>query len=157
MRNGYPVCPTVAPAPPTCGGMKRAATDDITAYALKPWIGVTFARSANPGIFELCHSIGNVIGVFPSTLKSYALFVYFQMYSPLTTKCRPATCCNPAWYSLRYPGDSAPESPAWPSTSGFTTGFRQPWLASTRFSLNGVSSVRAYDARSTVFVRLMLY
>ena len=70
MRNGSPVCPTVAPAPPTCGGKNRAATDDITAYALSPWIGVRFARSANPGIFELCHSIGNVIGVFPSTLKS---------------------------------------------------------------------------------------
>ena len=29
--------------------------------------------------------MGKVIGVLPSTLKSKALCVYFQMYSPLTT------------------------------------------------------------------------
>jgi hypothetical protein len=58
---------------------------------------------------------------------------------------------------LRYPGESVPELPAWHRSSGFTTAFRHPRLDSTRFSLNGVSSVRAYDPRSTVFVRLMLY
>ena len=26
--------------------------------------------AANPGILELCHSMGNVMGVLPSTLKS---------------------------------------------------------------------------------------
>ena len=29
------------------------------------------ARIAYPGIFELCHSMGKVIGVLPKTLKSY--------------------------------------------------------------------------------------
>ena len=43
-------------------------------------------RMAYPGIFELFHSMGKVIGVSPSTLKSYALCVYFQMYSPSSTK-----------------------------------------------------------------------
>ena len=36
------------------------------------------------------------MGVLPSTLKSKALWVYFQMYSPLTTTCLPKACCKPA-------------------------------------------------------------
>ena len=43
------------------------------------WKLGTSARNEKPGIFELCQSIGNVIGVLPSTLKSNALCVYFQM------------------------------------------------------------------------------
>ena len=66
-------------APLTCGGKKRAATEDITTNADKLWKFGTSARNAKPGIFELCQSIGNVIGVLPSTLKSKALCVYFQM------------------------------------------------------------------------------
>src|SRR5271170_6644227 len=93
-----------APAPPICGVKKRAATLDITTYAVNPRKLVTSARTATPGIFELCHSMGNVIGVLPSTLKSYALCVYFQMYSPENTKYFPNACWIPAWNSLRHPG-----------------------------------------------------
>ena len=79
MRKGKPLCPTVAPAPPLCGGKKRAATDDMTTKAVKLWKFGTSARSAKPGIFELCQSMGKVMGVLPRTLKSKALWVYFQM------------------------------------------------------------------------------
>ena len=37
---------------------------------------------------------GKVIGVLPSTLKSKALCVYFQMYSPSITKYFPNACCE---------------------------------------------------------------
>src|SRR6202012_4947986 len=88
----------------TCGGKKRAATEDMTTKAERPsQVGIS-ARSANPGILELCQSMGKVIGVLPSTLKSKALCVYFQMYSPLTTACLPNACCTFAWNSLRKPG-----------------------------------------------------
>ena len=53
--------------------------------------------------------MGKVIGVLPRTLKSYALCVYFQMYSPSTTKYFPNACCRPAWNSLR----DGPDSAAW--------------------------------------------
>src|SRR5579875_2383062 len=94
----------VDPTPPTCGLKNRAATDDKLTCALSPRISVSVPVTAKPGIFELCHSIGKVIGVAPSTLKSYALCVYFQMYSPLSTKCLPSACCRPACASLRKPG-----------------------------------------------------
>src|SRR5665213_101464 len=88
MRNGNPpAAPGVAPTPPTCGLKNRAATEDIVTRAEKPFTGVSVPLIANPGIFELCHSIGNVIGVAPSTLKSYPLCVYFQIYSAFSTKC----------------------------------------------------------------------
>src|SRR5580693_1612084 len=118
-------------------------------------VGIS-ARSANPGIFELCQSIGKVMGVLPSTLKSKALWVYFQMYSPLTTACLPNACCTLAWNSLRKPGCSVPETPGVQSSSGASTSLLQPWLDSTRFSLNGVSSVRAYETPNTVFVGFRL-
>ncbi len=55
--------------------------------------------------------MGKVMGVLPSTLKSKALWVYFQMYSPLTTTFLPKACCRLAWNSLRKPGSSVPETP----------------------------------------------
>ena len=74
MRNGVNAVPTVpegtAPAPPICGVKKRAATLEKTISAEKPWKSGTLTRPANPGILELCHSIGKVMGVLPSTLKS---------------------------------------------------------------------------------------
>ena len=74
MRNAVNASPKVpegtAPAPPICGVKKRAATLEKTIRAETPWKSGTLTRPANPGIFELCHSIGNVIGVLPSTLKS---------------------------------------------------------------------------------------
>ncbi len=71
MRKGSPApVATVAPAPPICGWKNRAATLEKTMSAEKPWISGTLTRPAYPGIFELCHSIGKVIGVLPSTLKS---------------------------------------------------------------------------------------
>src|ERR1035437_4253927 len=78
-RKGYPLWPTVAPAPATCGGKKRAATDDITTNADRPWNWGTSTRRSKPGILELCQSMGKVMGVLPSTEKSNALCVYFQM------------------------------------------------------------------------------
>src|SRR5580658_5313537 len=105
MRNGNPPgAPTVAPTPPICGLKNRAATDDIVTRAESPLTGVSVPLSVQPGIFELCHSIGKVIGVAPSTLKSNALCVYFQMYSASSTKWRPTLCCTPVWNSLRKPG-----------------------------------------------------
>src|SRR5271154_556189 len=143
MRKGNPLCPTVAPAPATCGGKKRAATEDITTKAERLWKLGTSTRRAKPGIFELCQSMGKVIGVLPRTLKSKALWVYFQMYSPLKTIFLPKACCKPAWNSLRKPGCSVPCTPGVQESRGDNTSLAQPWLESTRFSLNGVSSVRA--------------
>src|ERR1700759_4156903 len=118
MRKGKPLCPTVAPAPALCGGKKRAATEDMTTNAVKfGKLGMS-ARIAKPGILELCQSMGKVMGVLPRTLKSKALCVYFQMYSPLMTAFLPKACWKPAWNSLRKPG-------------------------STRYSLKGVSNVLA--------------
>src|SRR5271165_499356 len=146
----------VAPAPATCGRKNRAATLDITTSALKPWLTGMLARRANPGIFELCHSMGNVIGVLPSTLKSYPLCVYFQMYSPSNTRNRPKACCKPAWNSLRKPGFNAPLDKPVQERSGDRTAFSHPVLDRIRFSLKGVSKVRAYERRSTVLLGLML-
>ena len=53
----------VEPIPLTCGVKKRAATDEKTIWAVKLWMGGTSRRPSKPGILELCHSIGNVIGV----------------------------------------------------------------------------------------------
>ena len=50
---------------------------------------------AYPGIFELVHSIGYVIGVLPSTLKSKALCVYFQMYSRVDHQVLPKRLLKP--------------------------------------------------------------
>ena len=61
------------------GVKKRAATLESVTKAVKPCVSGIFRPSAKPGIFEFFHSIGNVTGVAPSTLKSYPLWVYFQM------------------------------------------------------------------------------
>src|ERR1700756_5741064 len=116
----------------------------------------TLTRPANPGILELCHSIGNVSGVAPNTPKSYALCVYFQMYSPEKTRYLPNACCSPAWNSLRQPGLKGVTAFVKQTRRGFSTGSAHPVLESTRFSLKGVSSIRAYDTRRTVLVFLML-
>src|SRR5207237_962654 len=84
-------------------------------------------------------------------LKSYALWVYFQMYSPEKTRYFPKACCKPAWNSLRQPGDSGVEFAAAQPRSGFSTTLSQPTLERTRFSLNGVSSNRASEIRKSVF------
>ena len=47
----------VAPAPPSCGRRKRAATLEKTIRALNPWRFGTLILPAKPGILELCHSI----------------------------------------------------------------------------------------------------
>ena len=74
MRNAVNASPSVpagtAPAPPIWGVKKRAATLEKTIRAETPWKFGTLTRPANPGILELCHSIGKVMGVLPSTLKS---------------------------------------------------------------------------------------
>src|SRR5215469_13084457 len=70
MRKTPPGAEGVAPAPPTCGAKNRAATLEKTTKAENPWRFGTLTRPANPGIFERSHSIGKVIGVEPSMLKS---------------------------------------------------------------------------------------
>src|SRR6266436_5295746 len=108
MRNGVISVPPVpvgtVPAPPSCGVKNRAATLEKTNRAENPWTFGTLTRPATAGILELCHSIGNVSGVAPNTPKSYALWVYFQMYSPEKTRYFPNACCRPTWNSLRHPG-----------------------------------------------------
>src|ERR1700745_991727 len=104
MRNTPPGADGVAPAPPIWGRKKRAATLEKTVNAVRPWKFARLTRPATPGILELCHWIGNVIGVLPRMLKSYALWVYFQTYSPENTRYRPKACSSPAWNSLRQPG-----------------------------------------------------
>src|SRR5579875_414642 len=141
----------VDPTPPTCGLKNRAATDDKLTCALSPRISVSVPVTAKPGIFELCHSIGKVIGVAPSTLKSYALCVYFQMYSPDSTNRFPMPCCKPACASFRKPGlNGAGKHGPTVEKIAFSTASLHPVAESTRFSLNGVSCVRAYETRSTV-------
>ena len=145
MRNTV-LPPGAAPIPLTCGVKKRAATCDMTMNADSPWKFGMLPRMAYPGIFELSHSMGKVIGVLPSTLKSYALCVYFQMYSASTTKYLPKACSKPAWNSLRQPGLSGvvdTHGLMVLDMSALITGSLHPRLESTRFSLNGVSSVRA--------------
>src|SRR2546425_13237195 len=156
MRNGVISLPPLpggtAPAPPSCGLKKRAATLEKTKRAENPWKSGTLTRPATAGILELCHSIGKVSGVLPNTPKSYALWVYFQTYSPEKTKYRPNACCRPTWNSLRQPGLKGVATFDEQTRSGFSTGSAHPVLERTRFSLKGVSSTRAYEARSTVFV-----
>src|SRR5580704_6022135 len=144
MRNGSPLLvDTVAPAPPIWGWKKRAATLEKTISAEKPCRFGTLTRPAYPGILELCHSIGKVIGVLPSTLKSYPLCVYFEIHSPEKTRYRPKACSSPAWNSLRKPGLNAPLDKPVQASSGARTGLLHPVLESIRFSLNGDSRVRA--------------
>ena len=78
IRKGKPLGPTVVPRPLVCGGKNRAATLDITTSAVNPWRSGTLMRIAYPGILELCQPIGKKIGVAASTLKSYAVCVYFH-------------------------------------------------------------------------------
>src|SRR5256712_2819342 len=93
-----------APAPPSCGLKKRAATLEKTKRAENPWKLGTLTRPATAGILEVCHSIGKVSGVVPNTPKSYALWGYFQTDSPEKNKKRPHACCRPPWKSFRHPG-----------------------------------------------------
>src|SRR5215472_7164281 len=104
MRNTPSGAEGTAPAPLTCGMKKRADTEENTTSAEKPCRLGTLTRPAKPGIFDLSHAIGKKIGVFPRILKSYALCVYFQTYSPEKTTYRPKDCSSPARNSLRHPG-----------------------------------------------------
>src|SRR6266705_1289383 len=82
------------------------------------------------------------MGVFPRMLKSYALCVYFQRYSPSITRCFPNACCSPAWNSFLNP---AGEFAGTHGIKAAITSTLQPVVATTRFSLNGVSNVRLRD------------
>ena len=68
-ENSIPAADGAAPAPPTCGVKNRAATLEKTMSAENPWMFGTLTRPANPGILELCHSIGKVIGVAPENAE----------------------------------------------------------------------------------------
>src|SRR5215470_8134908 len=137
----------VAPAPPSCGVKNLAATLEKTVCAANPWKLGTLIRPAKPGIFDRSHSTGNAIGELPRTLKSKALWVYFQMYSPEKTRYFPMACSRPAWNSLRHPGARGVAFEVAHPSSGFNTGLSQPTLATIRFSLKGVSKILAYDTR----------
>jgi len=78
------------------------------------------------------------------------------MYSPLTNDALAKTLLEAGVKSLRKPGWSVPATPEVQLSSGARTVLEQPSLESTRFSLNGVSRVRAYETRSTLFVGLTL-
>jgi hypothetical protein len=96
MRKTPPGAEGVAPAPLTWGRKKRDETVEKTMSAEKPCRLGTLTRPANPGIFDVSQAMGKKMGVLPSMLKSYALWVYFQMYSPENTTYLPKACCNPA-------------------------------------------------------------
>ena len=70
MRKTPPGADGVAPAPAICGVKNRAATLEKTMNAVKPWKFARLTRPATPGIFDLSHSIGKVMGVLPRMLKS---------------------------------------------------------------------------------------
>src|ERR1700722_18871552 len=90
MRKGSTAAvTTVEPVPPIRRWKKHADTLEKTISAEKPCTSGTLTRPAYPGILELCHSIGNVIGVFPSTLKSSPFAVYLVIYSPETPRYFP--------------------------------------------------------------------
>src|SRR4051794_5374174 len=143
MRNTPEGADGVAPAPLTCGRKNRADTVENTMSAEKPCGFGTLTRPAKPGILDLSHAIGKKIGVFPRMLKSYALCVYFQMYSPENTKYLPTACCKPAWNSLRQPGLRGVDSDEAHPSNEFNTGLSHPTVATIKFSLNGVSKTRA--------------
>src|ERR1039458_131657 len=103
--------------------------------------------------------MGRVMGLVPNTLKSYPLWVYFQMYSPLKTKYLLKACCSPAWNSLRKPGvrGEVVQAKPWARVMiALTTRSEHAVPERIRFSLKGLSSVRAYEICNTVFVGLML-
>ena len=66
--------------------------------------------------------------------------MYFQMYSPSTTRYFPKACSKPAWNSFLYP---AGEFAGTHGINAAITLTSQPLVAMMRFSLKGVSSVRA--------------
>ena len=74
--------------------------------------------------------VEGVVGVLPNVISA-------------EDKVFPAACWKPAWNSLRKPGWSVPETPGVQASSGAKTGLEHPELDRTRFSLNGVSKVRA--------------
>src|SRR5215831_1262857 len=122
----------VAPAPPSCGVKNLAATLEKTVCAENPWKLGTLIRPAKPGIFDRSHSTGKAIGELPRTLKSKALWVYFQMYSPEKTRYLPTACSRPAWNSLRPPGLRGVSPKELQPRRGLSTGFAQPRLLSTK-------------------------
>ena len=137
--------------PLTCGLKKRAATLDMTTNAVKPWKFGTLARMAYPGIFELAHSMGYVIGVLPSTLKSNALVRVLPDVLAIDDQILSEGLLKPGVELIALARGLAVarstrthEAPATSKTGrSKITGSLQPMLASTRFSLNGVSIVRA--------------
>src|SRR2546428_6502986 len=99
MRKGVISLPPLpggtAPAPPSCGLKKRAATLEKTKRAENPWKLGTLTRPATAGILGVCHSIRKARGGVPQTAKSYAVWVYFQTYSPRQTQKHPQACSRP--------------------------------------------------------------
>ena len=53
----------------------------IISCAVNPCLLGTVKRKVYPGILDLCHSMGKVMGVAPTIPKSNELCLYFHMYS----------------------------------------------------------------------------
>ena len=87
--------------------------------------------------------MGKVMGVLPRTLKSKALWVYFQMYSPLTTASFAEGLLQAGVELVAEAGLERSRRRRVQASRGASTAFEQPWLERTRFSLKGVSRVRA--------------
>ena len=135
----------MAPIPLTCGVKKRAATLENTTNADKPWKFGMLARTAYPGIFELAHSIGkgdrrvakhaeivgavsvlpDVLGVHHQVPSEGLLQADVELIAPARSQRRRVTGTRGC------------------DMSALITGSLHPRLESTRFSLNGVSRVRA--------------
>ena len=96
------------------------------------------------------------MGVLPRILKSKALCVYFQMYSPLDHGMLSEALLQAGVELIAETGLKRSLATLADRNSGANTALEQPLLESTRFSLNGVSKVRAYsETLSTVLEGLM--
>ena len=73
-----------------------------------------------------------------------------------TYKCGPGASWAQALLGARRALRDLPLELALQASSGDNTAFRHPWLDKIRFSLNGVSRVRAYEMRSTEAVGFTL-
>ena len=145
MRNTV-LPPGAAPIPLTCGVKKRAATLDMTTNADRPWKFGMLPRMAYPGIFELSHSIGkgdrrvaqHAEVVSPVRVLPDVLAVHHEVLVRRPARGRRGTRC-----ASREPAARWLRTGVLVAMMALITGSLHPMLDSTRFSLNGVSRVRA--------------
>ena len=136
MRKGCPVLQSLQ-LRQTAG--KRSGPPPRTSQRMQWHRPTAYHMQRVTGDFRIVPVNGKVIGVLPSTLKSKALCVYFQIYSPLTH--RPLSDCLlktrvefVAIARVECPNDSWGARKQWRQNC-----IETPLLESTRFSLKGVS------------------